>query len=122
MAQNGFLDALIILSSSINHIKSIFILYNGRVNNRDLLNIGKNVYYSVLIGGSEGVEYVTDEIVTKLASDTVKSIPFIDKIIASLADGLVNSVLLTRISYLTENYCKMTYLEKSSDLLPPTSF
>jgi len=122
LAQNGFLDAIFILSASVNHVKSIFLLYNGRVNNRDLWKIAKNVYYSMAIGGSEGVEYATDEIVSKFASDAIKGIPFIDKILASLADGLVNAILLTRISYITENYCRLTYIEKRSDLTPSANF
>jgi len=122
LAQNGFIDAILILSSCINHVKSIFLLYNGRVNNKDLWKIAKNVYYSVAIGGSEGVEYVSDEIVSKFASDVLKGIPFIDKILSSLADGLVNAILLTRISYITENYCSLTYVSNRSDLSPSTGF
>ena len=122
LAQNGFLDAVFILSASVNHVKDIFLLYNGRVSNRDLFSIFKNVYYSIAIGGSEGIEYATDEIVSKFASDAIKGIPFIDKILSSLADGLVNAILLTRISYITENYCRLTYIEKSSDLTPSFGF
>ena len=81
IAQNGFLDAILILSASINHVKDIFILFNGRVSNRDLWIIAQKIYYSVAIGGSEGVEYATEEIFSKFASDSMKSIPFIDKII-----------------------------------------
>jgi hypothetical protein len=118
VSQNGFIDALLVLSYSINMVKDVFILYNGRVNNRDLLNIAQKVYYSVAIAGSEGVEYVTDEIITKLASQGVKSIPFIDKILGSIADGFVNALLLNRISYITENYCKLTYLDSKNALYP----
>lgn len=122
LAQNGFLDAIFILSGSINHVKGIFLLYNGRVNNRDLWKITRNIYYSMAIGGSEGVEYATDEIVSKFASDAIKGIPFIDKILASLADGLVNAILLTRISYITENYCRLTYISSRSELSPSANF
>jgi hypothetical protein len=41
ISQNGFLDAIIILSSSVNMIKEIFTVYNGRVANRELIIIGK---------------------------------------------------------------------------------
>jgi len=122
IAQNGFLDAILILSASINHIKEIFLLYNGRVSNRDLLTIGKKVYYSMAIGGSEGVEYVTEEIFSKFAVDSLKSIPFIDKIFSSIADGFVNAALLTRISYITENYCKLTYIENEKAIYPSAHF
>jgi hypothetical protein len=118
VSQNGFIDALLVLSYSINMVKDIFILYNGRVNNRDLLKIAQKVYYSVAIAGSEGIEYVTDEVVAKLASDSVKSIPFIDKILGSIADGFINALLLNRVSYITENYCKMTYIDLKSALYP----
>jgi len=122
IAQNGFLDAVFILSASINHIKDIFILYNGRVTNRDLFKIAGKIYYSIAIGGSEGVEYATEEIFSKFATQTMKSIPFIDKILASIADGMVNSVLLTRISYITENYCKLHYIESDSQIYPSPGF
>jgi len=118
ISQNGFIDAVLVLSYSVNMIKEIFILYHGRVNNRDLWQIAKKVYYSMAIAGSEGIEYVTDEIITKLASDGIKSVPFIDKILGSIADGFLNALLLNRVSYITENYCTMTYLEKSGDLYP----
>ncbi len=118
ISQNGFIDAILVLSYSVNMIKEIFILYNGRVNNRDLWNIAKKVYYSVAIAGSEGIEYVSDEIITKLASDSMKSIPFIDKILGSIADGFLNALLLNRVSYITENYCTLTYLEEKGDLYP----
>ena len=38
ISQNGFIDAILILSSSISMIKDIFLLYNGRVSNRDLIS------------------------------------------------------------------------------------
>ena len=118
ISQNGFIDAMLVLSYSVNMVKDIFVLYNGRVTNRDLLNIAKKIYFSIAIAGSEGIEYVTDEIITKLASDGVKSIPFIDKILGSIADGFLNALLLNRISYITENYCKLTHIESNNDLFP----
>lgn len=122
VSQNGFIDAVLILSSSIALIKEIFLLYNGRVSNRDLWVIAKKVYLSMAIGGSEGVEYATEELVSKFASDSVKSIPFIEKILGSLADGFVNAVLLNRISYITENYCTMTYIKTDRELSPSPAF
>jgi len=122
ISQNGFLDAILILSASVNLVKEIFILYNGRVSNRDLWAIAKKVYYSVAIGGSEGVEYAIDEIFSKLGTESMKSIPFADKILGSVADGFVNAALLTRISLITENYCKLLFLEKERDLYPSAKF
>ena len=37
ISQNGFIDAMLVLSYSINMVKEIFVLYNGRVTNRDFL-------------------------------------------------------------------------------------
>jgi len=122
IAQNGFLDAVLILSAGINHIKEIFLLYEGRVSNRDLITIGKKIYFSMAIGGSEGIEYATQEIFSKFATEGMKSIPFIDKILASIADGFVNAALLTRISYITENYCKLTYIKSERDIYPSPQF
>jgi hypothetical protein len=118
ISQNGFLDAIIILSSSVNMIKEIFTVYNGRVANRELIIIGKKVYYSVIIGGSEGVEYATEEIFSKFSTDMMKNLPFLNRVLSSLADGFVNSVLLTRVSLITENYCKLLYIESDKDLYP----
>jgi len=122
VSQNGFLDAIMIFSASMRMIKEIFLLYNGRINNRDLLAIGKNVYYSIVIGGSEGIEYASEEVFSKLATDSMKSIPFLDKIFSSLADGFVNSLLLTRISLITENYCTKIFIESKKELFPNPSF
>ena len=118
IAQNGFLDAILILSSSINLAKDFFILYHGRVTNKDLLAITKKIYYSMAIGGSEGVEYATKEIFSKLTTGGIKSIPFASKILGSIADGFVNAALLTRISIITENYCKLLYIKSEKDLYP----
>jgi hypothetical protein len=122
ISQNGFIDAILILSSSVNIVKEIFILYNGRVSNKDLWVIAKKVYYSVAIGGSESIAYASDEVFSKLGTDTMKGVPFLGKVLSSLADGFVNAALLTRISIITENYCKTLYIKSERDLLPPVSF
>ena len=118
ISQNGFLDAVLILSSGVNLIKDTFVLYSGRVSLKDLLTIGRMVYYSTVIGGSESVEYLTEELFSKLASDSLKGIPFLGRITGSIADGFVNAALLTRISMIAENYCSMTLITKRSDLYP----
>ena len=118
ISQNGFLDALFILSASINLVKEIFIIYNGRTSNMDLFRLMRKVYTAMAIGGSETVEYATEEILQSITSDTIKSIPFIDKIAESLTDGFVNALMLTRISYIAENYCTKLYIEKDNQLLP----
>lgn len=116
--QNGFLDALAIFSLTVNLVKEIFILYNGRVSNRDLITIGKKIYVSMMVGGSEGVEYATEELMSKFASDSLKGVPFLDKILGSLADGFVNTIFLTRIALIAENYCSMVYVKSDKDLFP----
>jgi hypothetical protein len=118
IAQNGFLDAVLILSSSVNLVKDLFILYQGRVVNRDLWTIAKMVYFSMAVGGSEGIEYATDEIVSKVFTGGMKGIPFASKILGSIADGFVNAALLTRISIITENYCKLLFIESRKALYP----
>lgn len=118
IAQNGFLDAVIILSSSVHLIRDLFQLYQGRTSNRDLLSIGRMVYYSIAIGGSEGIEYATDEVVSRLFSGGMKGIPFASKILGSIADGFLNASLLTRISLITENFCKMLFIESERALYP----
>jgi len=122
VVQNGFLDAVLILSSSIAMVKEIFILYNGRVSNRDLWKISRQVYFSLVIGGSEAVEYATDEVFSKLASDSLKNIPFLDKILTSMADGMINAAMVTRVALITENYCTKTYITTERELYPSTQF
>ena len=87
-----------------------------------MFTIAKKVYYSIAIGGSEGVEYATDEIFSKLSTESMKSIPFASKVLGSLADGYVNAALLTRVSLITENYCKYIYIESDRDLYPSSTF
>lgn len=118
VSQYGFIDAILIFSANVNMVKEIFTLYTGRATGRDLWQIMKQIYYSVAIGGSEGVEFAVEEMISKMGSDTLKSIPFFDKIMVSIAGGFTNAVLLSRISLITENYCKMTYIESTRDLSP----
>ena len=100
----------------------MFILYHGRVSNKDLWAIAKKVYLSMAIGGSEGVEYATQELFSKFATEGFKSVPFADRIFGSLADGFVNAALLTRISLMTENYCKTVLIKSDKDLYPSADF
>jgi len=118
VSQYGFIDAILIFSANLNLVKEIFSLYTGRSTGRDLWQIMKQVYYAVAIGGSEGVEFAVEEVISKLGSDTLRSIPFFERVMASVADGFTNAVLLTRISYITENYCRMTYISSTKDLSP----
>jgi len=118
VSQYGFIDAILIFSANVNMVKEIFTLYTGRATGRDLWQIIKQIYYSIAIGGSEGVEFAVEELISKLGSDTLKSIPFFDKVMVSVASGFTNAVLLSRISLITENYCKMTYIESTRDLSP----
>ncbi len=118
VSQYGFIDAILIFSANLNLVKEIFTLYTGRVSGRDLWQIMKQIYYSVAIGGSEGVEFAVEELISKLGSDTLKSIPFFDKVMVSIAGGFTNAVLLSRISLITENYCKLTYIQSTKDLSP----
>lgn len=121
ISQNGFLDAVLILSASVTLVKEIFILYQGRVNNRDLFSIAKNVYYSVAIAGSEGADYLVEEIYGKLATDTMKHIPFANLILKSVADGYISAAMLTRVSLITENYCTKLYISHRRELYPRTA-
>lgn len=118
VSQYGFIDAILIFSANVNLVKEIFTLYTGRATGRDLWQIARQIYYSVAIGGSEGVEFAVEELISKMGTDTLKSIPFFDKVMVSIASGFTNAVLLSRISLITENYCRMTYIESTRDLSP----
>lgn len=121
IAQNGFLDAVLILLASINLIKEIFSLFNGRVSNRDVWTIFKQIYYSMAVGGTEITEFTVDELI-KIGPKAMESIPFAGKILKSIADGYVNAVLLTRVALITENYCKIVYVESKKDLYPSPTY
>ncbi len=118
VSQYGFIDAILIFSANVNLVKEIFVLYTGRASGRDLFQILKQIYYSIAIGGSEGVEFAVEELISKMGSDTLKSIPFFDKVMASIAGGFTNAILLSRISLIAENYCRMTTIESTHDLSP----
>ena len=122
IAQNGFLDALIVLSACINLVKEIFILYNGRVSIRDLASLSTKIYTAVAVGGSETVEYATEEVISKLTSDGLQSIPFANVVAKSITDGYVNAMLVTRISLIAENYCSLVYIDNDKELYPDSNF
>jgi len=122
ISQNGFIDAVIILSASVNTVKDIFVLYNGRVTYKDLIAIAKKVYYSIAIGGSEGVNYASEEVFSKFSTESIQSIPLISKVLSSLTSGYVNALLLTRISLITENYCTKLYIKNEKELSPSPAF
>lgn len=122
ISQNGFIDAILILSASVNLVKETFVLYNGRVSNGDLWVIARQVYYSVAIGGSDSMVYATDEIFSKISTEGMKGIPFLDKIISSLVDGFVNAALLTRVALITDNYCSVLVVQSKKDLYPSPAF
>lgn len=118
IAQNGFLDALLILSAGVRLVKELFIVYHGRVGNRDLWAIARKVYFSMIVGGSEGIEHITEELFSKLTAGGIKSIPFASRVLGSLADGFVNAALLNRVAIITESYCTRLYLASEKDLYP----
>ncbi len=122
LSQNGFLDAFFILSGSIGMIREIFILYHGRVPDRELFYILKKVYLSMAIGGSGLVEFAVEEFMSKMAGDFLKSVPFVNKVFSSLADGYVNAAIFTWVSLITENYCKKIYIAADRDLYPSSTF
>lgn len=122
ISQNGFIDAILILSASVNLVKDTFVLYNGRVSNGDLWIIARQVYYSVAIGGSDSMVYATDEIFSKISTEGMKGIPFLDKIISSLVDGFVNAALLTRVALITDNYCSKLVVQSKKELYPSPAF
>ena len=122
LSQNGFLDAFFILSGSIGMIREIFVLYHGRVPDREMFSILKKVYFSMAIGGSGLVEFAVEEFMSKMAGDFLKSVPFVNKIFSSLADGYVNAAIFTWVSLVTENYCKKIYIASDRDLYPSSAF
>ncbi|MEA1973431.1 MAG: hypothetical protein U9N34_09090, partial [Candidatus Cloacimonadota bacterium] len=122
VSQNGFIDSILIFSASVNLIKEIFTLYQGRTNIKNVFSIFKEVYLSMAIGGSQGVEYAIEELIQKFASDGLKNVPFFDKFFTSIADGFVNAAFLTRVSLISENYCKTIMIKSKRDLYPSTSF
>jgi uncharacterized membrane protein YcjF (UPF0283 family) len=122
MAQNGFLDAMIILGSAIQLLRETYIIYNGRAGYAELIDLSRHIYVAMLVGGSEGSELATEEIFSRLSTESMRSIPFIDKIMSSLADGYINALLINRIGLIAENYFTMRKIDSDRDLRPPASF
>ncbi|MEP4532671.1 MAG: DUF697 domain-containing protein [Cyclobacteriaceae bacterium] len=118
IAQNGFLDAFILLSTNATMVREIFSLYNGRVNNLDLLKIYGSVYRVVIAGGSDITEDIAEGATTFLLGKSTESIPIFGKVAAAISDGIVNATLTTRISFIVERYCSLIIVKKRSDLKP----
>jgi len=118
IAQNGFLDAFILLTTNFTMVKDIFSMYHGRVNNVDLLKIYGSVFRVIAIGGSNVTEELAEGATTFLMDKAGGSIPFVGKIVSSISDGLVNATLTARISFIVENYCSKLVIENQSDLKP----
>lgn len=118
VSQNGFLDAIIILSLGVNLIKETFKLYNGRVSTKDSITIARMILVSIAIGGSEGAENLAANATSKYGGKLLKSIPFAGEIAGSVADGLFNALLIARIGFLAENYCTVLHVQKFKDLYP----
>ncbi|MEN8155172.1 MAG: hypothetical protein ABFR75_14235 [Acidobacteriota bacterium] len=118
IAQNGFIDGIILISANINLIKETFILFGGRATYKDLASIAKSIYYSVAISGSEIIESGVSEVVEKIGPEFLKKIPVVGLIAKSAADGFVSAALLCRVGLITENYCTLTYIESDKKLYP----
>ncbi|MCK4889030.1 MAG: hypothetical protein KAS97_03805, partial [Candidatus Aminicenantes bacterium] len=73
IAQNGFIDGMILMSSCVNLVKKTFILYGGRVSYKDLLAIAKAAYYSIIISASEGIETGIEELIEKVGPNSIKA-------------------------------------------------
>ena len=72
--------------------------------------------------GYDSMVYATDEIFSKISTEGMKGIPFLDKIISSLVDGFVNAALLTRVALITDNYCSVLVVQSKKDLYPSPAF
>jgi hypothetical protein len=120
VSQNGFIDSIVLLGSSIMMMKEMFAIFNGRVNNWMLLKLLRKVYIAMIISGTEGMEAASDEVLNKLGADVLKKIPFANVVVSSVLDGFVSAALVTRIAIITENYCTTLYVESEKDLYPST--
>jgi hypothetical protein len=118
VSQNGFIDAIIVFSAGVNLVREIFVLFHGRSSIRDLLIIGRHLYYSIAISGSEVIEQGSEELFSKLSTDGIKNIPLLGKLVSSAVDGFISAILLSRVALLTANYCNVTRIEKDKDLYP----
>ena len=97
------------------------ILVNVTIKNRGG-DITEGIKVEVGLFIDEGYKAVsvnsTDEVFSKFASQSIKNIPFIDKIMTSLTDGLINAALVTRVALIAENYCSKTYVSEYRELYP----
>ncbi len=124
IAQNGFVDAIIILYCSISMVKEIFESFNGRGSISDLITLSRTIITAIAMGGSDVAEQGAEsaiESISQLSGKSLEAIPFAGAAAKSVADGYFNAILISRIGLITENYCSMTYLSKPSEIYPSYS-
>lgn len=123
VSQNGVLDSFIVLSRIVNNIMYIYKIYNGRPNIIGLLKVFRICLNSILISSSaDTVTNTLSEVVVNslgFAKQGSKNLPFVGSLLDSFSNGLINAVIATRVSMITEAYCTKIEISNEKDLNPP---
>lgn len=123
VSQNGVLDSFIVLSRIVNNIMYIYKIYNGRPNIIGLLKVFRICLNSILISSSaDTVTNTLSEVVVNslgFAKQGSKNLPVVGSLLDSFSNGLINAVIATRISMITEAYCTKIEISNEKELNPP---
>lgn len=131
ISPNAFIDSFTVMSATWYMVRDIMTIYLGRPNMREFWRVSKIIFVNMSIAGSvEAAEESFIELLRKgiskvmaLAGAVTKTyVPgsqqLMDEVTGAASGGLVNAILLTRISLILENYYTLLYLEPGKKLSP----
>lgn len=115
VSQNGSLDGIFVLVTSVKLVWSISSLYNQRPSLRDLLKLYINVFGTVLAAKqiddldivAEELGQILSNVMTGSLGKMVPVASYITSFIAdSILEGTLNTLLVLRIGFLAQYYCR----------------
>lgn len=131
ISPNAFIDSFAVMSATWYMVREIMAIYLGRPNMREFWRVSKMILVNMSIAGAvEAAEESFIELLRKgiskvmaLAGAVTKTyVPgsqqLMDEVTGAASGGLVNAILLTRISLILENYYTQLYLEPGKKLSP----
>jgi len=103
ICQNARMDMITVFSVNLNMIKDLVTECGFRPNMTNLSKLTINVFSTALI--AEGLESISiDDILPNSVNNALGQIPFIKPVMASVTQGIANSLLTIRIGCVTRKY------------------
>ena len=131
ISPNAFIDSFTVMSATWYMVRDIMAIYLGRPSMMEFWRVSKIIFINMSIAGSvEAAEESFIELLRKgiskvmaLAGAVTKTyVPgsqqIMDEVTGAASGGLVNAILLTRVSLILENYYSLLYLEPGKKLSP----